>query len=153
MIVPVERETYDRQGHITALAYRMQKESPAYRDYAFDLEQFNVYLNLCTHDPDWRACVYYNKSDPIGFYAVTCQPMLFSKEKTCDDLAWYVLPEHRGSTAGIRMLRDIIWWAGARGAREIRMGATTNIMDERVGKLLATQGFCKSGQLHSLQLA
>jgi GNAT superfamily N-acetyltransferase len=144
--------TRDRVPALVSMCWAMQKESPAYRDYEFSAEQLMVYVDLCLRTDEWRCILVMEKDKAIGFYAVTCQPMLFSKETSVDDLAIYVDPEHRGSFAGPRMIKDIIKWSNRMGARVVRLGVTTGISNGRITELLSRFGFSQTGTLNTLQI-
>jgi GNAT superfamily N-acetyltransferase len=138
---------------LVGMCKAMQQESPAYRDYEFSVDQLMVYVDLCLRTDEWRCMLAVKESEPIGFYAATCQPMLFSQETSVDDLAIYIKPEHRGSLmAGPRMIGDIIKWAQRKNARVVRLGVTTGISNDRITQLLTRFGFSQTGTLSTLQI-
>jgi len=125
----------------------MHGESPHYRDYPFRGQKVADLCNLCLASPDWMCWIAYEKDNPIGFLACGAVEMLFSEQKTVDDLAFYVVPEKRGGSAGPKMLNILRQWAELHQAAEIRMGVTTEIDNDRVSKFLERKGFRQSGTL------
>lgn len=62
----------------------------------------------------------------------------FGGSKVANDFALYVTPEHRGSSAAVRMVQQFVGWALSRGAKQIRPGVSTGSatavrMYERMG--------------------
>lgn len=145
---PIEEgDTYQ----IVGLAKRMQEESPSYAPYEFSIKKLLNLVELCLRSPDWRCLIAKKDGRPVGFFAVGLVEMLFSTEKTVDDLALYVLPEERGCMAGPRMLKDMVEWAKSTGAKEIRCGITTEIDNSRVAALMERFGFRQTGLLMTMK--
>jgi len=133
--------------HVIGLAQRMANESPAYTRYEFDGFKVGNIAKQCIYDPDYQCLLAFKDEKPIGFMAYACFSMLFSKARTVDDLALYVLPEHRGSLAGPLMVKRCVNWAKQQGASEVRLGITTEIDNSRVEKLFNRLGLATSGKL------
>ena len=132
---------------VIKLAANMAAESPAYRRYKFDGYKVGNLAKQCAYDPNYQCLLAFEDEKPIGFMAYACFSMLFSKARTVDDLALYVLPEHRGSLAGPLMVKRCINWAKQQGASEVRLGITTEIDNSRVEKLFNRLGLATSGKL------
>lgn len=146
------------QGDIHAiinLAEQMHGESPAYRDYPFLPEKVRGWVEICLQNPSWRCLIARNgthgRDRPVGFMAAGAVDHLFSNELTVDDLALYVVPEHRGTMVGPLLLKHMIRWAKTTGASQMRCGITTEIDNLRVTALFERMGFRVTGSLCTLR--
>lgn len=54
---------------------------------------------------------------------------------------WYIAPEHRGSSSGLRMLNEFELWAAMRGAKRLHMAYLLASMPEKVSKLYEKRGY------------
>jgi GNAT superfamily N-acetyltransferase len=134
------------------LARAMHGESPAYAPYPFEAKELSKWIALCRDADDWLCIIAWEDDRPIGFMAVGAVAMLFSASQTVDDLALYVVPDRRGTTAALRLLRMMEPWAKAMGAKAIRMGVTTGINQAQTVKFLERLGYVQTGVLLTKQL-
>lgn len=128
------------------LARAMHEESPVYNPYEFDDDRLMGWVNLCLTNPDWLCLIAWDEFDPIGFIAVGCAPMIFSNDKTIDDLGLFVLPRKRGGTAALRLVKAMEHWAKAKGSC-IRLGITTGTNNSAAQKFLERFGYVQTGVL------
>lgn len=77
----------------------------------------------------------------IGFIAGTLTEYFFSTRKKACDLGFYVLPEHRGGKAAIRLIMVFEGWAKNMGAQDIYIGQTTAVDIERTLRFYAHLGY------------
>lgn len=61
-------------------------------------------------------------SKPVGGLGVILSPDLCDGELVLQEAFWYVSPEHRGGTAGIRLLKEVEAFGKEAGAARIMMG-------------------------------
>lgn len=137
---------------VAAMARNMHAESPIYSQWAFDKDALMGWIALCRDNDDWLCLIAWDNGIPIGFLAVGAVPMLFNALKTVDDLALYVVPERRGSTAALRLLRVMEPWAQQR-AVAIRMGVTTGTNTSQAVKFLERLGYRQTGVLLTKSIA
>lgn len=139
-------------GDVLRLALSMQRES----DYAavpFDVEQTaRSVLGMVVRNPNGFGVLAYSDEKPVGMICGGLAPYVFSKGSLASDYAWYVLPEHRGSRAAIRLLGIFRKWAVQSGATELYMGITTNVEADRTGQLLQRMGFDHVGGNYRVRL-
>lgn len=135
---------------VVGLAAEMHAEAPTYRDFAFDPDRVRSLCQLCLDANEW-ICVVVEDDDGllIGFTAAGVVPTLFGHELVAEDLAFYVHPSRRGTTAAVRMLRMIETWAKALGAKAIRMGITTGTNPAQTAKFLSRFGYVETGWLYT----
>jgi GNAT superfamily N-acetyltransferase len=136
---------------VAALARAMHSESPIYSQWAFEREVLMDWIKLCRDNEDWLCLIAWDNGVPIGFLAVGAVPMLFNRARTVDDLALFVVPERRGSTAALRLLRIMEPWARQR-AVAIRMGVTTGTNQRQAIKFLERLGYVQTGVLLTKQI-
>lgn len=134
------------------LTKAMHGEAPQYRDYPFEPFKLFDWGRLCLTDPNWLCLLAWEGETPIGFIAVGCVEMIFNRETTVDDLGLYVIPEKRGSTAALRLVRAMEAWATKTGSRTIRLGITTGVEAERSAKFLARLGYEQTGLMLTKRL-
>ena len=67
-------------------------------------------------------------------------------------LSWYVLPEHRGSVAAIKLLHGFRRWARDRGAARLYVHVSSGIDMSRTDRLLKRLGFAVRGGNYGLAL-
>lgn len=138
---------------IIVMAKTMHGESPSYRRWPFEPRLVSAWIDMCFDHPDWRCIIAReDNGEPVGFMAAGTANMIFSPEKTTDDLALYVRPEKRGGTAAFRLVREMARWAKGRGAVELRMGITTDVDELRTARFLERLGFVHAGTLMKLDL-
>lgn len=128
------------------LARAMHDESPHYSAYPFVDGVLVEWCKLCITDDNWLCLVAWDGDLPIGFIAIGSVPMLFSTERTVDDLGLFVLPARRGSSAALRLYKTAEPWARTKG-REMRMGITTGTNPEQAASFFTRLGFEQTGIL------
>ena len=65
----------------------------------------------------------------------------YSNTLVAGDYVWYVVPEERGSMAGIRLMKWYEAWAKRMGAVRVMTGATSGIKTDRAEKLMMRLGY------------
>jgi len=68
-------------------------------------------------------------SEVVGFISAIVYEQLFSRDKTADELAWYVDKSHRGGTAAIRLLKAYEDWAKNNGVICINLSHIEDLTD------------------------
>lgn len=146
-IRPAQAADFDR---MLVLAAMMVRESPRYSRHAFSVDKarqlFAVLMQrggLFVADKDGEL---------VGFFAGLVAEHFLSTDRVASDIGVFVLPEHRGGSAFVRLVRAFEAWAIAEGAREISLGISTQVqaeqtvrMYERLGYTMASVGLIKAG--------
>jgi len=81
----------------------------------------------------------------VGGIAGMCVQHWFTDAKVACDVSFFILPEHRGSIAAARLLRQFVSWGKAQGAARIEIGITTDIHQERTAAFYERMGFSHKG--------
>jgi GNAT superfamily N-acetyltransferase len=135
---------------VTELARIMHGEAPNYRDFPFDELRLQDWFGLFLKEKNWLCILAVDEQHgPIGMLAVAMLPMIFCYEQQIDDVAFFVHPDWRGTTAAIRMIRYLETWAKANGAAQIRIGLTTGTNEAQSIRFLERFGFHRTGSLMS----
>lgn len=135
---------------IVALARVMHAEAPFYQDLIYDEQKVEALCGLCLDEDAWFCLVAQEEEGSIiGFLAAVATPTLFGPDLTVEDLAFYVLPDWRGTTAAVRMLRMLESWSTAIGAKRIRMGITTGTNPGQTARFLNRFDYVETGWLYT----
>jgi GNAT superfamily N-acetyltransferase len=81
----------------------------------------------------------------VGMFMGYVTDYYFGNDKIACDILWYVVPEARGSRAGIKLLKAFQVWAAQCGASEVCIGVSTAVEFERTGMLLQRLGYAHVG--------
>lgn len=90
---------------------------------------------------------------PVAGLLMGCiESHLFSPERVASVINYAVLPGHRLSGAGLRLLQAFRRWAQNRGAVEISLGINSGVQVERTDRFLRRLGFEHLGGHYCLRL-
>jgi GNAT superfamily N-acetyltransferase len=132
-------------GAMVLLGEAMHGES-AFSERVFSPEKLGALLHHYVANPEHCfGSVAYIGPDMVGMFVGYTTDYFFGPERLACDLFWYVSPEHRGSRAGVRLLRSFELWAKSRGVVEVSAGVSTAVAFERTGALLQKLGYTQVG--------
>lgn len=106
----------------------------------------------CVVDDDWFGVFERTSSGRVGMFIGSLQRFYFSEERGAFDLLWYVRPEARGGTAGVRLLDAFVGWSKDKGVREVRLGVSTGVDVEKTDRVLRRLGFSHVGGSYCLRM-
>ena len=86
-----------------------------------------------------HGAVFLAGDPPVGFLVLYLGPHPITGECTADELAWWVMPEARGSSAGARLMAAAEEWARVRHASCLRMVAPVG--SPEVGRFYTRRGY------------
>lgn len=72
-----------------------------------------------------------------GFLAAQIAPFMFGTEPVANEVAWYVLPEHRESNVGGELLEAFEFWAKKQNCKFI----TLSCLDESVARFYESRDY------------
>ncbi len=81
----------------------------------------------------------------VGFFIGIVQPLWFSEQKTGFDLALYILPEHRGGTYAVRLIKAFEAFCAFKGCVEVNLSSSAEISTELARGLYARLGYQECG--------
>lgn len=77
----------------------------------------------------------------IGFIAGMQQEYFFSNRQKVGDLGFYVLPEYRGCSAALKLIRKLEGWAKDIGVNDIYIGQTTKVNIDKTKQFYERLGY------------
>lgn len=128
---------------VVALCMRMHSESETYRRMEFSAVRCEGIARLAISDG--FAMVAMEGSEIIGFMCGCAVMPAFSKDLQACDHALYIVPEHRGSFAAVRLVSAYIQWAKERGCKLTTVGVTAGIDNGKAIEFYKHLGFRESG--------
>ncbi|HDL7723246.1 TPA: GNAT family N-acetyltransferase [Yersinia enterocolitica] len=143
--------TIDDIPALVALGARMHRES-RYVTFSFDEDKCAA-LAVSLINAEFGVVLVVEESDQlVGWVAGGIGEQYFSHERMAFEYGVFIAMEHRGGTAGYRLVKAFIEWAKNHGARVINMGITTGVHEERTGELYQRLGLARTGSLYSLEV-
>jgi len=142
MIRPATLEDIDT---IVKIGKVMHQES-MYSDLPFDeVKVRNLMAGLI--DGNGVVFVAERGGNIIGGFAGAVAEFWFNTAIHAFDFGLFILPEHRGGSAAIRLLAAFEHWAKEMGAMWCDIGITTGVHTEQTSRLYTKLGYNQSGVL------
>lgn len=89
----------------------------------------------------------------VGGIAGAVSEHWFSDELQGYEYSFFLRPDARHGTTAGRLLNAFTTWCAKRGARQVRIGITTGIHEERTGKFYRAVGFQPAGSLFKMEVS
>ena len=137
--------TLDDIERIVEIGKVMHQES-AYKDLPFDAEKVS-HLMAGLIDGAGVVFVAERAGHIIGGFAGGISEFWFCTSLHAFDFGLFILPEHRGGSAAIRLLAAFEHWAKDSGAVWCDVGITTGVHLEQSTRLYEKLGYNQSGIL------
>lgn len=131
---------------VIALGRSMHAESPRFRALPFSEPQLRATFDALLESKD--AVVYLAepaRGGIVGLLAGGVGSHYFSIARYAYDLALYVVPDWRGSSAAIRLVSRFEAFARERGAQEVVLGVSTGVDTARTLKFYERFGYVIHG--------
>lgn len=126
---------------VTTLAWDMHQES-FYRENDFQTKKVRAIWDQHIALPGaYCLMVAEDEDDIIGVFAGFTFEHFFGNDRVSSDLILYVTPEHRGGSAAPRLIKAYEKWARSSGVREIQIGVSTGVREERTARFFEKLGF------------
>ncbi|MEL4888578.1 GNAT family N-acetyltransferase [Pectobacterium betavasculorum] len=135
---------------LVLLGMRMHQES-SYQKLSFDTEKCAGLADQLIASKYGVVLVAEKEGQIIGWMAGGIAPFWFSHDRMAFEYGVFIDAEHRGGSAGYRLVKEFIRWAREHDAVEIRMGITTGVHEERTGDLYQKLGMKRTGLLYSME--
>ena len=137
MIVPYSPELF---GVVNGLAQAMRDEG-AFKNCGWNSEKFETLLAR----PDVFCALVGDERGYYGGIIGIISTQFFSDDVCASDLGLFVLPEFRGGSAAIKLVKVYEDWAIANGAKEISLSQSTGIAIEKTMALYEHLGYELTG--------
>lgn len=143
----IEKATDDDIGRIRMMGLRFLSTNPFGSPVAPDIARLDQAIAVCLATgtillaklPTWKT---------VGMLALYTLPHPLTGERTAEEIAWWVEPEHRVERIGVKLLRSGKDWARQVGVSCLRMNAPAG---STAGKLLEREGFTPVETAHVLR--
>ena len=137
-------------GSMLELAHLMHQESPVYRDLPLERHKLLELAHASITRPELALLIVCTTNGQItGMLGGLSTTEYFGPSITTCDLFLYVHPDHRGSSAALRLIKTYKKWAEDLGATRINLGITTGVLLAETGRLYEAAGFKHSGHLYT----
>lgn len=140
---------YEAASKIVELGEVFMKEG-RFQDHTYNPDGVWRILNATVRFPDRFFCAYDEKFRGLALMGIS--EHYFSTYKWATDFAFFVVPEHRGSTLAIRLLKEAEKWAKENGASEITILHNTGINTDTAGKFFNGFGYETKGHIFTKEL-
>lgn len=136
----LEREDFEQ---VLAMWENMMAESPEYKDEPFDRETSQAILTtmITSWVGDYLGLVAEDDGQLVGMLGAVVNKNFFNSTKYTMDFAVYVVPERRGGTVSIRMIREYEEWVRKKGIKKCTLGVSTGLWVERTVSLYSRLGY------------
>jgi GNAT superfamily N-acetyltransferase len=135
----------DEVPRIVALAAMMAAESPRWSRLEFSHRKvLELGMHLAYSSGGFLQVAEDAEGDLVGFMAAHCDEHWMSENRVIVELALYVSPDRRGSSAAVRLLQSFKAWSQKQGAKLVLAGCSTGVGDERAVRLYEKVGFRRS---------
>jgi len=123
----------------------MQRESPRFSQLGYDHDKVARLVQSLIDSPEGLVLVLDTPDGLVGMLVGFVAEQFFSHSLSAQELVVYVCPEHRGGTAGVRMVKAFEVWAFDKGAQEVSLGVSTEVDAARTAGLYERLGYQPSG--------
>lgn len=145
------RVTPDRIDECIELGARMHAES-AFSFLDYNRNKLREMVQFYIESPNHFANMKLQNGEVVGMLFGYVSEYYFGRDKIACDILWYVAPEHRGSTIGVRLLKEFEEWARLKGVKEVCIGISTNVDTGKTGNMLERLNFNHVGGTYKLRL-
>ena len=144
----IRHASHDDISTMLDLGRAMHAES-RYAVHAWDEGKVRTLIARLIDDDDGLALVAEQDGRMVGGFLGEAYDHWCTGARQSFDYALFVLPEHRGTLAGARLLRRYAAWAESRGvpANMIGLGITTGVDLAATTRLFELSGFAHVGHL------
>lgn len=139
---------------ILALGEAMWAES-RFKGYAFNPDKTQSLIKHMLANQPATDCILLaetNQGELVGMLAGHLVDFFFSDGSLVEDRVYYVLPEHRGSSAAFKLILAFRRWAESKGANELSINMSVAIDIQRFNKFMSHLGFSCCGSNFAMQL-
>lgn len=150
MTIKITNAAYNDITDLLFLGKKMHAES-RYCVFDFNVDKCLGLLTRLIGSEHGIVLVAKCKNETIGMFAGVVQEHFFGHSSSSSDLFFYIIPEHRNGKTANLLLHEYIDIANKMGVDDIRVGNSTGVMTERVGRLYESNGFINVGANYTLK--
>lgn len=144
----IRKATHEDLPRLLELARAMHAESN-YSPEPFDDGMCGTFLEMVVSEDQYVALVAEKKGEVIGAMLGILVPFFFSVRLRASDIAFYVLPAHRGSMAAPMLMLAYEDRMRQKGAVKFYQGVTTNVDTQRSHEFFLKMGYTHIGGFYA----
>lgn len=134
------------------LAGRYAEEAKKHDNYPLDIEHTIANAGRTVISEDGCLLLAYLDNEPVGLLWAHCHSLPWSKSKLAFDTILYVVPEHRKSRAGYKLMKHYEVWSKGRGAVECQISIASGITEEATINFYNRLGYYLVGSQYRKEL-
>lgn len=143
----IRNATLDDLTALAVIGHAMFSES-RYSRYNYNVSKVVGLVARLIQEDTGIVVVYEKDGQIVGGVMAELGEHYFGECIIAHDYALFVLPEHRGSTIGIRLLKEYVKQATELGAQEVVMANSTGVDVEMFGRLMKLAHFERVGGVY-----
>ena len=144
--------THDDLDNIAEIGLALHSESTHFNRCGYSTEKVALFLGSLILSEDGLVLVVERDGSVIGGIAASAVEQWFSFDKIAVDVSVFILPEHRGGMAAIRLLHAYRDWAKAKGVVYALAGISTGINCEKTQALYERIGMSYLGPIMAFSM-
>ena len=137
--------THDDIDSVLALGASLVSEAPNFRTKTFDRNKCDRLLRAMLSTDVHGMFVAEEGSQITGVALMYVTEQLFGPDKFASDILIYVVPEQRGGSTAIKLIKKIEAWASASGVPEVVFGIGTGIHLGKTVRMYEKMGYKVTG--------
>lgn len=126
---------------LVELGRAMASESPRWNRLAYSAERVRNTITSLMSTSEGLVLVARRDGLLVGGILAIAAPNWMSEELIAQELAFFILPQYRGTFTATRLVCAMAAWSKAKGARWIEAGVSTGVHTERTAALYERLGF------------
>lgn len=130
---------------LVELGRAMHVESPQWSRMNFDETRVATKLTSLIANEQGLLLVAESQGAPVGGVAVMAAAHWSSFDLVADEIAFFLLPDFRGSRLAVELVRRMDAWAFKIGCTLLRAGTTTGVGEQRTVQFYERLGFVHHG--------
>ena len=124
---------------------KMMHEESDFASFNWNNEKTTRFVDRAVSDPDFCTFIVEVDGEPVGMIIGKVSPFFFGDDLQLHDYLWYVAPEHRGASAGAKLIEAYVEFGKAKGVQQVGIKISTNVTTGKTGKLLEKLNFVHVG--------
>lgn len=147
--------THDDVGEIERFCARLHPLNPGLACFPYVPDKLTRQLHAAIDDERGCYCVFLARNaagEVAGLFFGNIEQPFFSHALVAQNILFVVRPDHRGSSAAVRLLRAFANWARKREATAICVNQNSAVEVARFGRFMRKLGFSLTGTNYMFQL-
>ena len=124
---------------------KMMHEESDFAGCNWSDQKITKFGDRAVSDPDFCFFIVEVDEEPVGMIIGKVSPFFFGDDLQLHDYLWYVAPEHRGASAGAKLIEAYVEFGKAKGVQQVGIKISTNVTTGKTGKLLEKLNFVHVG--------